>query len=112
MLGTMSATPTAAAPVTKRPVFIGSSSEALGVLNRLVVAMSPYFEPRPWTTSFTPGWATLDVLAAELGKVHACLLIFAKDDTRDFRGDRVQAARDNGRVGVRLLCLPTRSAVA
>ncbi|MBV9140562.1 MAG: nucleotide-binding protein [Pseudonocardiales bacterium] len=95
MISTVPTTPTAAAQVTKQPVFIGSSSEALGVLNRLVVAMSPYFEPRPWTASFTPGRTTLEVLAAELGKVHACLLIFAKDDTRDFRGDRVQAARDN-----------------
>lgn len=81
--------------VTKPSVFIGSSSEARDVLNRLVISMSPYFEPRPWTTIFTPGWTALDVLAAELGDLHACLLVFAKDDSREFRGDRVEAARDN-----------------
>ncbi|MGH3834494.1 MAG: TIR domain-containing protein [Pseudonocardiaceae bacterium] len=95
MISAMRKTPTAAGRPMKRPVFIGSSSEARDVLNRLVVAMSPYFEPRPWTTVFTPGWTTLDILAAELDNVHACILIFAKDDGRDFRGDRVEAARDN-----------------
>ena len=95
MTSIMRMTPSAAGRPTKRPVFIGSSSEARDVLNRLVVAMSPYFEPRPWTATFTPGLTTLDVLTAELGNVHACILIFAKDDTRDFRGDRVEAARDN-----------------
>jgi hypothetical protein len=85
----------AAAQATKRSVFIGSSSEARDVVNRLVISMSPYFEPRPWMTIFAPGWTALDVLAAELGDLHACVLVLAKDDSREFRGDRVEAARDN-----------------
>jgi predicted nucleotide-binding protein len=82
-------------PKLKPTVFIGSSSEALPVVNFLVPRLSDDFAVRPWNQVFRPGKFAMEVLVDELAKAHAAVLIFAKDDRRELRGEMSQAARDN-----------------
>jgi predicted nucleotide-binding protein len=87
-------------PQVQRPiVFIGSSSEAVDreIVDKLALALDDAFVVHRWDTAFRAegGRYTLEVLLDEAPIADAALLIFANDDTRDFRGERGAAARDN-----------------
>lgn len=76
-------------------VFIGSSSEMLPVVNRLVSLFSNHFKPRPWNQVFTSGDYTFEVLMKEIHSADAAVFVFGKDDRLGFRGEATFAARDN-----------------
>ncbi|MDP9070861.1 MAG: nucleotide-binding protein [Actinomycetota bacterium] len=79
----------------KPTVFIGSSSEALAVVNRLVGLMASWFSVRPWNQVFTSGDYTFDTLLREVELADAAVFVFAKDDKLGFRGEATFSARDN-----------------
>jgi SAM-dependent methyltransferase len=81
----------------RRSLFIGSSSEAVqrGVVAQMVDKLSDVFEVRPWQQHFTGGRFTLEVLISEARQADAAILIFTKDDPREFRGELDIVARDN-----------------
>ena len=92
----MASEPSVREAITIQPtVFIGSSSEMLPVVNRLVSLLSNDFRPRPWNQVFTSGDYTFDVLTREVERADAAVFIFGKDDTLGFRGEATYAARDN-----------------
>jgi hypothetical protein len=82
-------------PASKPVIFIGSSTEALPIVNFLVPKLSGHFAVRPWNQVFRPGKFAMEVLVEELAKAHAAILIFTKDDRRELRGEMDEAARDN-----------------
>lgn len=89
---------TAQAPVSPKgqpTVFIGSSTEALPVVNKLVGEMSPHFRARPWNQVFTSGEYTFEILAKEVERADAAVFVFAKDDQLGFRGQATYSTRDN-----------------
>ena len=80
----------------RRPVvFIGSSSEALPIVNRLVGFLGSDFDVRPWDQSFTPGEYTLTTLLQQVERTDAAIFIFAKDDEVTIRGELGHSARGN-----------------
>jgi hypothetical protein len=82
-------------PKPKPTVFIGSSTEGLPIVDRLVPLLATAFTPRPWNRVFRPGKFVMEVLVDELAKAHAAILVFTKDDERELRGEMNEAARDN-----------------
>lgn len=89
---------TDASPQRRPAVFIGSSSEALPIVNRLVGFLSSDFDVYPWDQSFTPGEYTLTTLLRRVERVDAAIFIFAKDDEVTIRGELDHSAR--GMFGV------------
>lgn len=79
----------------KPAVFIGSSSEALPIVNRLVGALGPDFDVYPWDQSFSPGEYTLTALLQQVERADAAIFIFAKDDEITIRGEPGYSARGN-----------------
>jgi predicted nucleotide-binding protein len=89
-------TPQADAPSGRKPaVFIGSSSEALPIVNRLVGLLGPDFDVHPWDQAFPPGEYTLTALLQKAERVDAAIFIFAKDDEMKIRGEPGFSARGN-----------------
>jgi CAP12/Pycsar effector protein, TIR domain/Methyltransferase domain len=89
-------TPQVDAPPERKPaVFIGSSSEALPIVNRLVGMLGPDFDVHPWDQVFTPGEYTLTALLQEVERADAAIFIFAKDDEVKIRGEPGYSARGN-----------------
>src|SRR5438874_8943314 len=81
----------------RRSIFIGSSSEAVqrGIVAQMVDKLSDILEVRPWQQHFTGGRFTLEILISEALQADAAILIFTKDDPREFRGELNVVARDN-----------------
>lgn len=79
----------------KPAVFIGSSSEALPIVNRLVGLLGPDFDVHPWDQVFPPGEYTLTALLQEAERVDTAIFIFAKDDEVKIRGESGYSARGN-----------------
>ncbi|MDP8929130.1 MAG: nucleotide-binding protein [Actinomycetota bacterium] len=86
---------TSEAHALKPTIFLGSSTEAVTIVNRLVGLMSPRYTMRPWNQVFTPGEYTLDSLLREVEQADGAVFIFAKDDELGFRGEATFSARDN-----------------
>jgi SAM-dependent methyltransferase len=78
-------------------LFIGSSSEAKqrGIVPKLVAELSGRFTVRPWYSVFEQGRFTLETLLDLVKKIDLALLVFAKDDAREFRGTADAITRDN-----------------
>lgn len=79
----------------KPAVFIGSSSEALPVVNRLVGFLGSNFDVYPWNQSFPPGEYTLTALLQQVERADFSIFIFAKDDEVTIRGELGRSARGN-----------------
>ncbi len=79
----------------KPTVFIGSSSEALPIVNRLVGFLGSDFDVHPWNQSFPPGEYTLTALFQQVERTDAAIFIFAKDDEVTIRGELGHSARGN-----------------
>lgn len=79
----------------KRAVFIGSSTEAIAIVNRLVGLLDSDFDVHPWNQIFSPGEYTLTTLVQEVERVDAAIFIFAKDDEVKIRGESGYSARGN-----------------
>ena len=79
----------------KPAVFIGSSSEALPIVNRLVGFLGSDFDVYPWNQSFPPGEYTLTALLQQVERTDAAIFIFAKDDEVTIRGELGHSARGN-----------------
>ncbi len=79
----------------KRAVFIGSSSEAVAIVNRLVGQLDSDFDVHPWNQIFSPGEYTLNTLLREVEQVDAAIFIFARDDEVKIRGESGYSARGN-----------------
>jgi len=90
---TLPATETSAG--RKPSIFIGSSTEALPVVNELANYLHPYFEVRPWRETIAVGQYTLTGLLEEIKRVDAAIFVFAKDDKMDIRGEATFSARGN-----------------
>jgi SAM-dependent methyltransferase len=82
-------------PHARRAVFIGSSSEAVAIVNRLVGLLDSDFNVHPWNQIFSPGEYTLTTLLREVEQVDAAIFIFAKDDQVKIRGESGYSARGN-----------------
>jgi 2-polyprenyl-3-methyl-5-hydroxy-6-metoxy-1,4-benzoquinol methylase len=83
-------------PAQRKPaVFIGSSSEALSIVNRLVGFLGSDFDVHPWNQSFPPGEYTLTTLLRQVERTDAAIFIFAKDDEVTIRGELGHSARGN-----------------
>ena len=82
-------------PQAKRAVFIGSSSEAAEIVNRLVGLLDSDFDVHPWNQIFSPGEYTLNTLLLEAERVDAAIFIFARDDEVKIRGESGHSARGN-----------------
>ncbi|MGH8603157.1 MAG: TIR domain-containing protein, partial [Gammaproteobacteria bacterium] len=82
-------------PQMKRTVFIGSSSEAVAIVNRLVGLLDSDFDVHPWNQIFSPGKYTLTILLEEAERADAAIFIFAKDDEVKIRGEAGYSARGN-----------------
>lgn len=92
----MATTPPAETPRNaKRTVFIGSSSEAITVVNRLVALLDRDFDVRPWNQIFSAGEYTLTTLLQEVEGVDAAIFVFARDDEVKIRGESGYSARGN-----------------
>ncbi|MGH3851263.1 MAG: TIR domain-containing protein, partial [Pseudonocardiaceae bacterium] len=87
--------PADASPQRKPAVFIGSSSEALPLVNRLVGFLGSDFDVHPWNQSFPPGEYTLTTLLQQVERTDIAIFIFAKDDAVAIRGNPGYAARGN-----------------
>jgi SAM-dependent methyltransferase len=79
----------------KPAVFIGSSSEALPIVNRLVGFLGSDFDVYPWNQTFPPGEYTLTALLRQVERTDAAIFIFAKDDEVTIRGEPGHSARGN-----------------
>ncbi len=79
----------------KPTVFIGSSYEALPIVNRLVGFLGSDFDVSPWNQSFPPGEYTLTALLQQVERTDAAIFIFAKDDQVTIRGEPGHSARGN-----------------
>jgi len=86
---------TSGATSRKPAIFIGSSSEALPIVNHLVRSLGSDFEVHPWKESFPPGEYTLDALLRHIEYTDAAIFIFAKDDEVTIRGESGYSARGN-----------------
>lgn len=97
--------------MTKPRIFLGSSGQQAGLLDRLTAGLSEVADVEPWTTTFTPGTQTLDRLVELTGEVDFAAFIFAQDDWTTHGEAPGQASpRDNvvfeaglfgGRIGMR-----------
>ncbi|MGH3854491.1 MAG: TIR domain-containing protein [Pseudonocardiaceae bacterium] len=87
--------PADASPQRKPAVFIGSSSEALPLVNRLVGFLGSDFDVHPWNQSFPPGEYTLTTLLQQVERTDIAIFIFAKDDAVAIRGNPGYSARGN-----------------
>ncbi|MDQ4032117.1 MAG: nucleotide-binding protein [Actinomycetota bacterium] len=76
-------------------MFIGSSSEAISVVNRLVGLLDSDFDVHPWNQIFSPGEYTLTTLLQEVEQVDAAIFVFARDDEVKIRGEPGYSARGN-----------------
>jgi SAM-dependent methyltransferase len=76
-------------------VFVGSSSEALSVVDELAKHLQPYFRVHPWKETIAVGQYTMLGLLEEVSQVDAAIFVFAKDDKMEFRGDATYSARGN-----------------
>lgn len=83
--------------MTKLKVFIASSREAQerGIVPKLVIELSKYFNVIPWYEHFQSMKFTLENLLEIVNQIDAVILVFAKDDSRNFRGNNNWVARDN-----------------
>jgi SAM-dependent methyltransferase len=79
----------------KPAVFIGSSSEALPIVNRLVGFLGSDFDVYPWNQTFPPGEYTLTALLRQVERTDAAIFVFAKDDEVTIRGEPGHSARGN-----------------
>lgn len=82
-------------PQAKRAIFIGSSSEAAAIVNRLVGLLDSDFDVHPWNQIFSPGEYTLTTLLQEVERVDAAIFVFARDDEVKIRGESGYSARGN-----------------
>ncbi len=81
---------------TNKPtVFIGSSSEAIDVLNKLCVSMKRWSKPTKWCDIFTAGQVTIDSLLNKIPEYDLCVFIWFEDDDLVSRGNKYKVARDN-----------------
>jgi hypothetical protein len=77
-------------------VFIGSSSEGLGVASAIQADLDDDAEVTVWNQDvFKPGEYTLESLFRELGEVDVGVFVFSPDDTVRMRGEEQAAVRDN-----------------
>jgi SAM-dependent methyltransferase len=82
-------------PQWQPSLFIGSSSEALPVVNELTKHLQPYFKVHPWKETIAVGQYTMVGLLEEVHHVDAAIFVFAKDDKMEFRDDTTYSARGN-----------------
>jgi SAM-dependent methyltransferase len=83
--------------MSKLKVFIASSREAKdqGIVPKLVINLSETFDVIPWYDHFDAMKFTLENLLEIVNQIDAVVLVFAKDDSRKFRGGDDWVARDN-----------------
>jgi hypothetical protein len=76
-------------------VFVGSSSEQLPLVKKLLIELESTAVVNPWTRSFTPGETTLDALMANANEADFALFIFGPDDWTESRSVGAASPRDN-----------------
>jgi SAM-dependent methyltransferase len=83
--------------MSKLKIFIASSREAKdqGIVPKLVIDLSSTFDVIPWYEHFESMKFTLENLLEIVNQIDAVVLVFAKDDSRKFRGGDDWVARDN-----------------
>jgi SAM-dependent methyltransferase len=83
--------------MSKLKIFIASSREAKdqGIVPKLVIDLSRTFNVIPWYDHFESMKFTLENLLEIVNQIDAVVLVFAKDDSRKFRGGDDWVARDN-----------------
>lgn len=83
--------------MSKLKVFIASSREAKdqGIVPKIVIDLSKTFDVIPWYDHFESMKFTLENLLEIVNQIDAVVLVFAKDDSRKFRGGNDWVARDN-----------------
>ena len=80
----------------KPPVFIGSSSEGLGLAKAVFAHLSKETNPKLWTHQlFLPGQYPMDVLEQQLKQNDFAILVASPDDQLIKRGVESRAMRDN-----------------
>ena len=93
----------------KRPIFVGSSTEALGKAKHVceVLSSEPNTEARLWTEIFEPGFLTFEALESMLNQCCAAVFIASPDDeckigNRVIRSPRANILLEFGLVAGRL----------
>ena len=83
--------------IPKPRVFIGSSSEALDLVDALVLQLGNRdILSQPWhREAFAPSASTMSSILRELDRSDFGVFIFHQDDRVHFRGNEVTATRDN-----------------
>jgi len=77
-------------------IFIGSSSEAISVVDAFQLHLDDMAEVIPWTYGvFKPGESTLESLMKALNRFDFAVLILTPDDLVESRGDTSGSPRDN-----------------
>ncbi len=77
-------------------VFVGSSSEGLGIAQAVQVLLDPHAEVELWTQGvFGLSQGTLESLVLALQRFDFAVLVLTADDLLTKRGETVPAARDN-----------------
>jgi hypothetical protein len=84
------------AAVRRPPVFIGSSSEAKKIANKLQVALEHDCDAQVWHQGlFQPGRSYLETLVRALPAYDFAVLLISPDDYVESRGTSEPAPRDN-----------------
>ena len=78
-------------------IFVGSSEEARRrmIVPKLIAELSRDFDILPWYEAFDQGVFTLEALLKFAEEVDAAILVFTKDDIREYRGKITSVTRDN-----------------
>jgi hypothetical protein len=81
----------------KPKLFLGSSSEAIRILNKVTGYLDKTVEVVTWTNKsvFTPNRGTLESLIKQTKLADFSILIATKDDLINSRGQKKKGARDN-----------------
>lgn len=76
-------------------IFVGSSSEQLPLVKKIILELEYTAVVNPWNRSFTPGRTTLDALMESAREADFALFIFGPDDWTESRSLGSASPRDN-----------------
>lgn len=79
----------------KKRIFIGSSSEQLATLNKVIDLLGDEYDCIPWTDAFGLNASGLDSLIKQTRLADYSILLATKDDVTKERGESLTKPRDN-----------------
>ena len=82
-------------PLLRPRVFVGSSSEAIWLADKVSKHLANATQVRPWTEVFDLGTTTIETLCNELDRADYAVLLATTDDRTSIRGKVFDTPRDN-----------------